>query len=117
MKLKIACVTLAATGMAFAGTWVKCGEKPVLGSPRLGTCFDVNVVTNGPAPYTMYFSWRPKKSIALVRSDDAMTWTEATAPGADVTFRLDAATEARYSLKADATGLRLMSKSLILIVR
>lgn len=59
----------------FAGSWIK-GEKPVLGDKRLGTCFDVNVVTNGPAPYTMYFSWRPQKSIALVRSDDAVKWTQ-----------------------------------------
>jgi len=65
-----------AAGVAFAGPWVKHGDKPVLGDKRLGTCFDVNVVTNGPAPYTMYFSWRPKKSIALVRSDDGLTWTQ-----------------------------------------
>ena len=56
--------------------WVKSAANPVLGGSRLGTCFDVNVITNGPAPYTMYFSWRPKKAIALVRSADAMTWTQ-----------------------------------------
>ena len=61
---------------ADAGTWRKWEGNPVLGSKELGTCFDVNVVTNGPAPYTMYFSWRPKKAIALVRSDDAMKWTQ-----------------------------------------
>lgn len=63
-------------GAALAGPWVEHGDKPVLGNKRLGTCFDINVVTNGPAPYTMYFSWRPKKSIALVRSDDALTCTQ-----------------------------------------
>ena len=63
-------------GTAFAGVWHKYEGNPVLGGENLGTCFDVNVVTNGPAPYTMYFSWRPKKSIALVRSDDAMKWTQ-----------------------------------------
>ena len=61
---------------ADAGTWRKYDGNPVLGSERLGTCFDVNVVTDGPAPYTMYFSWRPKKAIALVRSEDAMKWTQ-----------------------------------------
>lgn len=57
------------------GSWVKFAGNPVLGGEHLGTCYDVNVVTNGPAPYTMYFSWRPKKAIALVRSDDAVRWT------------------------------------------
>ena len=69
-------VMMAVAATALAGPWVKYGDKPVLGSPRLGTCFDVNVITNGPAPYTMYFSWRNRKSIALVRSDDALTWTQ-----------------------------------------
>ena len=63
-------------GTACAGVWRKYEGNPVLGGESLGTCFDVNVVTNGPAPYTMYFSWRPKKEIALVRSEDAMTWTQ-----------------------------------------
>lgn len=49
---------------------------PCWGNARLGTCFDVNVVTDGPAPYTMYFSWRPKKAIALVRSTDGLSWTQ-----------------------------------------
>ena len=61
---------------ADAVTWRKREGNPVLGNGELGTCFDVNVVTNGPAPYTMYFSWRPKKAIALVRSDDAAKWAQ-----------------------------------------
>ncbi len=56
--------------------WVPYDGNPVLGNAKLGTCFDVNVVTDGPAPYVMYFSWRPKKAIALVRSDDAFHWTQ-----------------------------------------
>ncbi len=60
----------------FAGSWIKNDKGPVLGNARLGTFFDVNVVTNGPAPYTMYFSWRTKNCIALVRSNDAQTWTQ-----------------------------------------
>jgi len=74
-QLGIGLVVLMA-GAAGAGTWVKYGDKPVLGDTRLGTCFDISVQTNGPAPYTMYFSWRPRNSIALVRSNDALTWTQ-----------------------------------------
>ena len=61
---------------SLAGTWRPYERNPVLGNAKLGTCFDVNVVTDGPAPYTMYFSWRPKKAIALVRSADGFTWTQ-----------------------------------------
>ena len=56
--------------------WQKRGEGPVLGSPELGTCFDVNVIPDGSAKYNMYFSWRPKKAIALSRSEDGLTWTD-----------------------------------------
>lgn len=56
--------------------WKSFEGNPVLGNSELGTCFDVNVVTDGPAPYTMYFSWRPKKAIALVRSEDGFNWTQ-----------------------------------------
>ena len=54
----------------------QCKENPLLGGERLGTCFDVNVVRDGPAPWTMYFSWRPRKAIALVRSEDGFTWSQ-----------------------------------------
>ena len=40
---------VTASSTAFAGPWVKYGDKPVLGNKKLGTCFDINVVTNGPA--------------------------------------------------------------------
>ena len=62
--------------VAVAGSWKPYEKNPVLGNSKLGTCFDVNVVTDGPAPYTMYFSWRPKQSIALVRSEDGFKWTQ-----------------------------------------
>lgn len=42
--------------------WTKFEGNPILGGERLGTCFDVNVVRDGPAPWTMYFSWRPQPS-------------------------------------------------------
>ena len=59
-----------------SGIWTKFEGNPILGGERLGTCFDVNVVTDGPAPWTMYFSWRPRKAIALVRSDDGFHWSQ-----------------------------------------
>ncbi len=56
--------------------WVKRASGPVLGGPEMGTCFDVNVIPHGSAKYNMYFSWRPKKAIALARSDDGENWSE-----------------------------------------
>jgi len=52
--------------------WAKFAENPVLGG-SLGTCFDVTLLKEG-AKYRMWFSWRPKKSIALVESDDGIHW-------------------------------------------
>ena len=54
--------------------WVKCAESPVLGG-ALGTCFDVSVI-RPEGKYRMYFSWRPKKSIALTESADGIHWSE-----------------------------------------
>ena len=56
--------------------WTQSDGNPILGGERLGTCFDVNVVRDDPAPWTMYFSWRPRKAIALVRSEDGFAWTQ-----------------------------------------
>lgn len=53
--------------------WVKYPE-PVLGG-KLGTCFDVSVLQDG-GKYKMYFSWRPKHSIAVVESTDGIHWGE-----------------------------------------
>lgn len=55
--------------------WFKKGNGPVLGNSELGSCFDVNVIPSVSAKYNMYFSWRPKKSIALSRSEDGVNWT------------------------------------------
>ena len=55
--------------------WVKYDGNPVLGGPELGTCFDANVILQGKAPYNMYFSWRPKKAIAISHSEDGISWT------------------------------------------
>ncbi len=68
---------LAATGLpAKDNGWKKYEKNPVLGSPEIGTCFDVNVIKEGSKKYNMYFSWRPRKAIALVRSDDGVNWSE-----------------------------------------
>lgn len=55
--------------------WVKYAGNPVMGSPELGTCFDLNVVPWGSAKYNNYFSWRSQSSIALSRSEDGIHWT------------------------------------------
>jgi predicted GH43/DUF377 family glycosyl hydrolase len=54
--------------------WVKSPKSPVLGGD-LGTCFDVSVLKEGDN-YRMWFSWRPKKSIALVESKDGIEWSK-----------------------------------------
>jgi predicted GH43/DUF377 family glycosyl hydrolase len=53
--------------------WVKYPQNPVLGGD-LGTCFDVSVLKEGDV-YRMWFSWRPRKSIALVESKEGIEWT------------------------------------------
>lgn len=54
--------------------WVKYEGNPVLGG-RYGTCFDVSVLRESDT-YRMWFSWRPKKSVALVESRDGIHWSE-----------------------------------------
>ncbi|MBQ7182193.1 MAG: hypothetical protein IJR87_13005 [Bacteroidaceae bacterium] len=58
------------------GGWVKYEGNPVLGGPELGTCFDANVIREGEGAYNMYFSWRPRKSLAVSRSEDGIQWSE-----------------------------------------
>ena len=57
-----------------AVTWTKYAANPVLGG-NLGTCFDVAVLQEDDT-YRMWFSWRPKQSIALVESRDGIRWSE-----------------------------------------
>ena len=54
--------------------WVKHPKNPVLGGD-LGTCFDISVLKEGDT-YRLWFSWRPKKSIALVESKDGVRWSK-----------------------------------------
>ncbi len=54
--------------------WVKAPESPVLGG-ELGTCFDVALLKEG-GRFRMWFSWRPKRSVALVESIDGVNWSK-----------------------------------------
>ena len=54
--------------------WVKCPQNPVLGG-KLGTCFDISVLKEKET-YRMWFSWRPKNSIALVESKNGIEWSD-----------------------------------------
>ncbi len=54
--------------------WVKYVKNPVMGGD-LGTCFDLSVLHDG-SKYRMWFSWRPKASVALSESADGFTWSQ-----------------------------------------
>jgi predicted GH43/DUF377 family glycosyl hydrolase len=58
-----------------AAGWAKHASGPVLGG-KLGTCFDNAVLREEGGRYRMWFSWRPRKSIALVESADGVTWSD-----------------------------------------
>ena len=63
----------AAESETVAG-WRKFEKNPVLGG-SLGTCFDISVLRDRDR-YRMWFSWRPKQSIAIVESTDGLVWGE-----------------------------------------
>jgi len=63
-----------ATSASTSAGWVKSPHNPVLGGDH-GTCFDISVLREGES-YRMWFSWRPKKSIALTESTDGVRWSE-----------------------------------------
>ncbi|HUT61517.1 MAG TPA: DUF4986 domain-containing protein [Phycisphaerae bacterium] len=65
---------LKAKEVETAAGWVKYDGNPVLGG-KYGTCFDIAVLKDGDV-YRMWFSWRPKKSVALVESKDGIHWSE-----------------------------------------
>lgn len=56
------------------GGWIKYQGNPVLGG-NIGVCFDVSVLKINEV-YYMYFSWRTRKSVALVKSTDGIHWSE-----------------------------------------
>jgi predicted GH43/DUF377 family glycosyl hydrolase len=53
--------------------WEKYSGNPVLGRDH-GTCFDISVLRDGGV-YRMWFSWRPRASVALVESKDGFHWS------------------------------------------
>ena len=56
-------------------SWIKFEGNPVFGNQELGTCFDVDVHRIGEK-FRMYFSWRPRKAIAMVEGTDGIHWGE-----------------------------------------
>lgn len=65
---------LSVSAQETSGGWKKYENNPVLGG-NLGTCFDIAMLKDGDL-YRMWFSWRPKKSIAYAESKDGVTWSE-----------------------------------------
>lgn len=57
------------------GGWRKYEDNPVFGNAERGTCFDVHV-HKIPTGFRMYFSWRPKCSVAVMESPDGIHWSE-----------------------------------------
>jgi predicted GH43/DUF377 family glycosyl hydrolase len=57
-----------------SGGWVKSDSSPVLGG-KLGTCFDVALLKEGDK-FRLWFSWRPKASVALTESPDGIHWSD-----------------------------------------
>ena len=53
--------------------WTKFENNPVLGG-NLGTCFDVALLREADV-YRMWFSWRPKKAVALVEGTNGIQWS------------------------------------------
>jgi predicted GH43/DUF377 family glycosyl hydrolase len=66
--------SVAGLGRDTSSGWTKYPNNPVLGG-KLGTCFDVSLLKEN-ATYQMYFSWRPKRSVALVESSDGIHWSD-----------------------------------------
>ncbi len=61
-------------GVETAAGWRKYEHNPVLGG-QLGTCFDVALLREEDR-YRMWFSWRPRKSLARVESADGIHWSD-----------------------------------------
>ncbi len=73
--LSLASIAVAQTAnLETSSGWAKSLSNPVLGG-ELGTCFDVALLKED-GRFRMWFSWRPKKSLALVESADGERWSE-----------------------------------------
>jgi predicted GH43/DUF377 family glycosyl hydrolase len=80
-KVALPCWLGLAANLAFgqeavetSAGWVKYTNNPVLGG-SLGTCFDV-AVRKEKGVFRMWFSWRPRQSLALVESADGIHWSQ-----------------------------------------
>jgi predicted GH43/DUF377 family glycosyl hydrolase len=82
--------TMRETAVETTAGWVKYQGNPVLGG-ALGTCFDVSLLEE-KGRYRMWFSWRPRKSLALVESRDGIHWSEPVivlGPNPDTSWEVD----------------------------
>ncbi|UCD51847.1 MAG: hypothetical protein JSW27_04270 [Phycisphaerales bacterium] len=66
--------TLPSSAEGTSAGWHKYPDNPVLGG-SLGTCFDVTLLREADT-YRMWYSWRPRQSVALVESRDGIHWSE-----------------------------------------
>ena len=55
--------------------FIKYAQNPVFGSAQIGTCFDA-CITKENGIYRMDFSWRPRKALAVIFSEDGIHWSE-----------------------------------------
>jgi len=60
---------------AKAGGWVKWPLGSVLGGGEIGTCFEPTLLREG-GKLRMWFSWRPRKLVALVEGEDGVHWSD-----------------------------------------
>ncbi len=74
VKAQLLPAATAGAGPETAAGWAKHTGNPVLGG-NLGTCFDVSLLPENGG-YRMWFSWRPKQSLALVGSQDGIRWSD-----------------------------------------
>lgn len=72
-SLERATGTIPPSAEGTAAGWRKYVRNPVLGGD-LGTCFDVTLLKETDT-YRMWFSWRPKRSVALTESKDGIHWS------------------------------------------
>lgn len=70
----VASPTAASPPADASAGWIKYGGNPVLDG-KYGACYDVSLLREDGI-YRMWFSWRPKRSIALLESADGLHWTE-----------------------------------------
>ena len=90
LLIAVSCFPPFQNSVETAAGWTKYSGNPVLGGD-LGTCFDISVIKDR-GRYRMWFSWRPRASIALVESTDGFHWGTPTivlGPNAGSTWEAD----------------------------